>query len=491
MPPGSSIIPDIMRKITYRISVLLALCSVSFSFAQTKVWTLQECVEYAVKNNISVQQTALDTRIAEIERRDAVGNFLPTLNANANHSWNIGLNQNITTGLLENETTQFTSAGLNAGIDIYKGLQNQHLLRRSALSILSAQYQLAKMKDDVALNVANAYLQILFNKENLKVQREQFTNNERQMNRTSELVNAGSTPKGDLLDMKATVATSQKAVVDAENALLISKLSLAQLLQLDDFKDFDVADANYEIAESAVMLETPEAIFEKAKEERNELKIAKANLEIAEKDVRIARSQYQPTVQGYYSFSTRAAYSDRITGFVVDPNNPTTQIGIVPSTGEGIVQPNFIPVLGRYAPIGDQFSDNKGHNFGIQLSIPILNGFSVKNNVDRNKVALERSRIAYSQAELDLERNVYQAFTDAKGALKAYETSLVAVEARELAFNYAKEKYEVGMMNSFDFNQAQTLLVNTQSDAARAKYDYIFRVKVVEFYFGIPINKLN
>lgn len=479
----------IMRKINSVIAILLL--SVSVSFAQPgKKWTLQECVEYALKNNISIKQSELDAQLAAIEKKDAFGNFLPTLNGSANHSWNIGLNQNITTGLLENQTTQFTSAGLNAGIDIYKGLQNQNLLRRSKLSIIAAQYKLDKMRDDVSLNVANAFLQILFNKENLKVQKEQLTNNERLMKRTEELVNAGSVPRGDLADMKATVATGQKAVVDAENALMISKLSLAQLLQLEDFKEFDVADNDYEMAESPVMMQTPDAIFEKAKEARNEIKIAKANLDIAEKDLKISRGALQPNLQGYYSFSTRASYADRVIGGVPDTNNPTTVIGTVEGTGQNVVQQNFIPVLGKYEPIFDQFSANKGHNFGLQLNIPILNGFSARNSVERSKVALERSKIAYSQAELDLERNVYQAFVDAKNALSSYEAALVAVEARQLAFNYATERYNVGMMNSFDLNQAQTLYVNSQSDAARAKFDYIFRVKVVEFYFGIPINKI-
>ncbi|RZJ73987.1 TolC family protein [Flavobacterium sp.] len=477
-----------MRKITAILALLLASTSISFA-QEGKKWTLRECVEYALKNNIQIKQSELDIQLAAIDKKDAIGNFLPSLNASANHSWNIGLNQNITTGLLENQTTQFTQAGLNAGIDIYKGLQNQNTLRRSKLSIIAAQYRLDKMKDDVSLNVANAFLQILFNKENLKVQKAQLANNQKLMTRTQELVNAGSVPRGDLADMKATVATSQKAVVDAENVMLISRLSLAQLLQIEDFKDFDVADNDYEVFESPVMQESPKAIFEKAKEARNEIKIARANLELAEKDVKIARGTLQPNLQGFYSFSTRASYADRVIGGTPDPNNPTTTIGTVEGTGQNVIQPNFIPVLGKYEPIFDQFSANKGHNFGLQLSIPILNGFQARNGVERSKVALERSKIAFSQAELDLERNVYQAFVDAKNALQSYETALVAVEARELAFNYAQERYNVGMMNSFDLNQAQTLFVNSQSDAARAKFDYIFRVKVVEFYFGIPIQQ--
>jgi outer membrane protein len=135
------------------------------SVAQDKKWTLQECVEYALKNNISVKQSELDLQSAKIDKNSALGNFLPSLNAGANHSWNIGLNQNITTGLLENQTTQFSSVSLNSSVDIYNGLQNQNRLRRAKLSELASQYNLSKIQDDISLSVANAYLNILFNKE--------------------------------------------------------------------------------------------------------------------------------------------------------------------------------------------------------------------------------------------------------------------------------------------------------------------------------------
>lgn len=432
--------------------------------AQEKKWTLQECVAYALKNNINVQQTELDAQLVDVDKKDAFGNFLPSFNAVASHNWNIGLNFNPITNLPETQTFQNTGVGLNMGIDIYRGLQNQNRLRRSNLAIIAAQYQLTKMKDDVSLNVANAFLQILFNKENLKVQKEQLLNNEKQQERAQQLVDAGSVPRGDLLDMKATVATSQQAVITAENQLLISKLSLAQLLQLDDFQNFDIADVNYEASESETMLQTPEAIFEKAKEQRVELKIARTNLEIAEKDIKIARGAFQPSLQGYYSFSARATNADRVF------QNPDGSFS-----------------LRGPAPIFDQFSDSKGHAFGIQLNIPILNGFSVRNNVERSKIALERSKINYNQQEIDLERNVYTAFTDAKGALNAYEAAVIALEARTESYNYAKERFAAGMMNAFDLNQSQTLFANAQSDVIRTKYDYIFRTKVVEFYFGIPI----
>ncbi|HEX8577079.1 MAG TPA: TolC family protein [Flavobacterium sp.] len=474
------------NKNIYLLRLLLLFFSYTAVQGQTKKWTLKECVGYAIANNISVKQADLDIQDVNIDKRAAIGNFLPTVNANASHSWNIGLNQNITTGLLENQTSQFTSGSLNVNITIYNGLQNQNRLRRSKLSMIAAQYRSTKIRDDISLNVANAFLQILFNKENLKVQQEQEINNQKQMERTRQLVEAGSVPRGDLLDIQATVAGSRQAVVTAENTLLISKLSLAQLLQLKDFETFDIDDQGYNV-EDTTMLEPPSSILEKARQQRVELKIAKINLEIAERDIKIAKGGYQPSLQGFYSFSSRVAYSDRIIGVAPDANNPFSVIGQVQGTGESVIGPNLSPVLRNPASFFDQFSDNKGQSFGVQLTIPILNGFSVRNAVERSKVSYERSRIASQQAELDLERNVYTAITDARGALNAYEAAVAAAEARTEAFNYARERFAVGLMNAFDLSQAQTLYVNSQSDVIRTKYEYIFRVKVVNFYSGIPI----
>ncbi len=455
-----------MKKNSLIICVFIVLFSLSIQ-AQTKKWTLEECVRYAIDNNISIKQSELDTKTAAIDKKGAMGNFLPSVNANASHSWNIGLNQDITTGLLRNQTTQFTSAGASVGVDIYKGLQNQNTLRRANLSIVAAKYQLLKMQEDVALNVANAFLQILFNKENLKVQQEQLEINKKQLIRSQELVSAGSVPRGDLLDIKATVALDYQKVIAAENTLLISKLSLTQLLQLKDFENFEVTDETSAKDENNILAQTPSVIYEKAKETKTELKIAQTNLEIAEKNVAIAKGAFQPNLRGFYSFNTRVSYAD---------------VPLYSNTGQ-IIGTQGSPSF------SSQFNTNKGQSFGAQLSIPIFNGYSAKNNVERSKVNLEKSKIALEQQNLDLQRNVFTAFTEAKGALKTHESALVALEARQEAYNYAKEKYAVGMMNSFDFSQSQTLLSNAQSEVLRTKYDYIFKIKILEFYFGISIFK--
>jgi outer membrane protein len=445
--------------------LLIATMYSSLSLGQNKKWSLEECVDYAIKNNITIKQAELDQKSNEIDKSGAIGAFLPTLSASASHSWNIGLTPGIN-GLKQVQTAQNSSVGIGSGLTIYNGLQNQERLRRANLSIIASQYKTSKIKDDISLNVASAFLQVLFNKEAIKVQKEQLLINEKQIERTQELVKAGSVPKGDLLDIRATIAATKQAIVTAENALLISKLSLAQLLQLKDFKDFDVVDQDYKVVQSEILLKSPSDVYQKAKEQRYELKIAKSNLEIAQKDIKIARAGYQPSLSANYSFGSSVSYADVASG--VDPIT-------------------FEPIYRSADPILDQLSNNKGHNVSLQLSIPILNGFSVRNSVQRSKISYELSKMAYNQQELDLERNVYTAFTDAKGALNAYESATIALEARTEAYNYAKEKFKVGLLNSFDLNQSQTLYNNAQSEVLRTKYDYIFRTKIIEFYFGIPI----
>lgn len=469
------------------VQIVLVLFFVSVaSFAQEKKWTLKECINHAIKNNISIKQSELDLQTTAISKKDAIGNFLPNLNASGSHSWNIGLNQNITTGLLQNQTTQFTSANLNANIDIFKGLQNVNQFRKSKLSIIASQYQLTKMQEDVALNVANAYLQILFNKENLKVQKEQNLLDTKQYERTVQLVDAGNVPKGDLLDIQATMASGRQRVIVAENALMLSKLSLAQLLQIQDFQNFDVSEDDMPTMLSTILSETPEAVIAKAKESRTELKIAQTNLDIAQKDISIAKGAYLPTLSGFYGFNTRASYSKRVIGFELDAANPIP-IGYVDGTGQIVYQPNYTSTVGNPLPVFDQFDKNKGQNFGLSLNIPIFNGFAVRNNVARAKIAFDRAELTKTQQELDIERNVFTAYTDTKAAKESYEAALQIEKARELAMQYAKDRYEIGMMNIFDYNQSQTAFVNAQSEVLRTKYDYIFRIKILEFYFGIPL----
>jgi outer membrane protein len=442
------------------IIIILLLFGV-LAQAQNKKWTLLECVNYALENNISIQQSELDVDLADIDKNQAVSNFLPNLNSNASYNINTGANINPATNQFENTTFRSANGGISSGINIFSGFSNWKTLQRAKINKIASEYRLDKMKDDISLFVANSFLQILANREQLKVLQSQNEVTKENLKNTQDLVDAGVLPQGDLLELRATDATQAQQIIAAENALFLSKFGLAQILQLKDYENFDIVDDDYGLVASDILEKQPGEIAEKAKEEINDVKIAETNFELAQKDLELARASYFPTISGFVGYNTRWA---------------STQIN--PFTGEDIT---FI----------DQLYLFDGTSVGVQLNVPIFNRFNVRNNVKRSKVQVERLKYQLEQAELDLESTVYQAFNDAKNSRKTYEAALQTEEARRLAFEYAKERYDVGLSNSFDFNQSRTAYENAQSDVVRTKYDYIFRLKILEFYFGLPITDLN
>ncbi|MGA9590287.1 MAG: TolC family protein, partial [Salegentibacter sp.] len=461
---------------------------------QEKQWTLEECVNYALEHNISIKQTQLDLEASDIDKLDALGNFIPSINASASNAWNTGLTQNVTTGILQTQTTRSFSAGVSAGLTLFDGLRNFKQLQRARISKLASQYALDKMKDDIVLFVADAYLQVLFNKQNLEVLKAQNQVTQEQLDRTKELVDAGSLPKGDLLEIQATNADEQQRMIVAQNNIKISLISLAQTLSIKDYENFDIVERDYDIFGTEIMENSVNDIIEAAREERSEIKIAETNKELAQKDVEIAKGSYLPSLGAFFNYNTRESGAGRIQTIVKDPEEPTRQIGVVESTGEVVVAPNqptTVTTIGSPLPFMEQLWLNDGITYGLQLSIPVLNGFSVRNQVKRREVAVKRSQYELEQAELDLQANVYQAYVDAQGAFKAYEAALVAADAQEEAFQYASERYEVGLNNAFDFSQAKVRYENSQREVLRTKYDYIFKIKVLELYFGVPVSDLK
>ena len=477
-----------MKKII--ISFFSLILTISLN-AQTKKWTLEECVEYALKHNISVKLSELDVETADLSKKDAFGNFLPTLNASASNAWNTGLTQNVTTGVLQTQTTRNSSYSVTAGISLFDGLRNIRASQRAELSKLAAQYNLEKMKDDISLLVANSYLQILLNKANLELAESQNVVTLEQLDRTNDLVDAGVLPRGDLLEIRATDANEKQRIAVAENAVEISLISLAQLLLIKDYQSFDIVDSDFEIVPNDIVDAPVQEIIESAQENRSEVKIAEKSVELAQKDLQLARSDYYPSLNGFVNYNTRESGSGRILQGGIDPDSPSQPIGIVESTGDVVVAPNFALLTAPPLPFFDQLSLNDGISYGVQLNVPIFNGMSVRNNVKRRKISLRNSEYQLEQAKLDLESNVYQAYVDAKGALKAYEAAVVASESQELAYQYANDRFDVGLTNAFEFSQSKLRFDNAKVELNRTKFDYIFKLKVLELYFGISPTELK
>lgn len=445
----------------FKITSLLIVFAITIGSSQVKKWTLEECVSYAVDNNLSIEQYELDLQSVQIEKSDALGDFLPSVNASSSVSGNTGLSFDPTTNQAVTTTIFTASGGLSSSLTLFDGLRNVHRFNRAKLNAIASQYRLDDLKDDIRLNVANAYLQVLSNKESLRVFKAQYNVTQQDLNRTKELVEAGVVPRGDLLEVEATVANQEQQIVNSENNIIISKINLAQLLQITDYENFDIADETFDVPPSEVLASSPKTIFDKALTFRNDIKFSEMNVELAEKDLKISKGALLPTLGAFFNYNTRYSSQQQF-----DSN-----------TGQSY-RDRFL----------DQLWINDGISYGAQLNIPIFNGFSVKNNIKRSKINIDKAKLALEQDKLALETNINQAYVDVKSFSKAYEAAQKTLDARKLAYDYSKERFDVGLMNSFDYSQAQSRVEDAEAQLIRTKYDYIFRLKVLEFYFGMPLT---
>lgn len=483
--------------LTKQKNYLLLFAFIGLSFTvysqeeQHDQWSLQQCIQYALDHNLQVEQSKLDVEAAEVDKNDALGNYLPSVNANANNSWNAGLTQDVTTGILEQQTTRNFSVGATASLPIFHGLRNLREWQRAKLSILSSQYSLEKMKDDILLNVANAYLNALVNKEQVKVLTKQNELTQEQLRRTRLMIKEGASPAGDSLDIKATDANEKQQIVAAKNNVRIALINLAQILQINDYKNFRITDASYDVPLETILSKSPEEIIENAKKTRHEIKVAEESLALAKKDVEISKSQLYPTLDAFLNFNSRETGARRITQGDIDPDSPSQIIGQVETTGDNVIAPNYAFSQIGPRPFFKQLSRNKGWSYGLTLSIPILNGFSSRNSVKRQKINVKRQENQLDQAKLDLESNVYQAYVDAQGAAESFQAAQVAVTTQEKAFQYSQDRYDFGKITGFEFSQAKFNLAEAESKLINAKYDYIFKLKVLELYFGVSPEDIS
>lgn len=444
-----------------KLTALLFVMAMGILSAQQKKWTLEECVAYAVENNLSIEQFELDLESVQIDESDALGNFLPNLNGSSTVSSNTGFSINPTNNQPTSSTANNASFGLSTNVTLFNGMRNVHQLNRTKLNTIASKYRLDDLKDDIRLNVATAYLQVLSNKESLKVFNAQYAVTQQDLERNKELVESGVVARGDLLDTEATAAQQEQQIVNGESLVLISRINLAQMLQITDYENFDIADDTFEIPPSDILDNSAKVIFDKALTFRNEIKFSETTVELAEKDLEISKGARLPTLTGFANYGSR--YSD------------VTQI---PDATGVPYTPNFV----------DQLWIFDGVSYGVQLNVPIFNGWSTRNGINRSRINVEKAKLQLEQDKLALESDIQQAYVDVTTFSKAYEAAEKTLEARRLAYQYSKERFDVGLMNSFDFNQTKSLVDNAEAEVIRTKYNYIFRLKILEFYFGIPIQ---
>ena len=422
-------------------------------------WTLEDCVNYALENNIQVQQSQLDVQTGEINELESKLDFLPSLNAQASHSYGWGRSIDLATYTYVNDQTQQSYFDVSSSITLFNGFQKVNTMKQRRAEYLSSKYNADKIKNDIALSVAGYYLQILFNQELLNNAIRQQEVTEQQVNRTSKLVEAGTLARGSLLEIQAQLANEEVSVVQAENQLNLAYLDLLQLLELESNSDIEIDFPKLAVNRAPELLPV-EYIYNTALDVMPEIKRAELNVQGSERALAIARGSRSPSVSLNANMGTN--YSDKITL----SNNP--------------LDPDYDVVK----PFGDQWRDNRNTTLSFRLSIPIFNGYQASSYINRSKLNLLNADYNLQLAKNTLRKNVETAYTDALAAYKSYQAREKSLKSLNESFNYTEQKFNVGMVNALDYNTAKNQLNNAESDLLSSKYDFIFKLKILEFYLG-------
>ncbi|MDF1518053.1 MAG: TolC family protein [Lutibacter sp.] len=435
--------------------------------AQDKKWTLQECVDYALDNNISIKQQELSKELAEEDIAIAKGNFYPSLNSSLSQNWNFGSFIDINGGRVSRDSRS-NSFGLNTNVTLYNGNRNKNNLLQVQKSLEAAGFDLEENKNGIMLFVVNNYLNVLLNKESIIIAQDQIYISQKQVEKAKVLVDAGSQPRTTLLEAEATLAANEQQLTTAQNTLDLSLLSLAQLLQVSH-KGFDIQEVPLTIDAASLIYNDTDLIFNTALSNLPEIKSAEIAVERSEIAVEIAKGAYYP------SFSFGAGLG---TSYQHNQGSKDVRPVVDPNTNTVVFVPNGF---------GKQLEDNLGYNLGFSLNIPIFNRFQTKSNVTKAQINQEIASLQLLDQQVKLRETIEKAYADAKAALNQYISAEKSLLAQNESFKNAQVSYDNGTMTSFDFDQIRNRLVNAQSSLANAKYNFVFRTKLLEYYLGIPI----
>jgi len=435
--------------------------------AQEKYWSLEECINHALDNNITIKQQELQTEYQENTLLQSKLGLLPSLNGTATNNWSFGRALDETTyEFTAEENVRSNNFYASAGVILFSGLQNYNTIKKNEYDLDASFLDLQNIKDDISLSVALAYLQILLNKELVTVTENQLQTTREQIDKTEKMVEAGSLPRGNLLDIQAQAAREELQLINMENQLDLSYLNIIQLLELDSVNGFEIVVPDIVLGETGVVIENINDIYITAKDLRPEVKSAELRLKSAEYDLKIAKGGRSPRLSLNTTFSTGfSSIRQRILG-----GNPI----------EGYI-------LDEY-PFADQINDNINYGIGLTLNIPVFNGWQVNTGISNSEINIRNSQYTLENTRKQLYKNIQQAYADAQASLKSYSASLKAVESMQESFRYTEQRFNVGMVTPVEYNTAKAQLLNAESELAQSKYEYIFKIKVLDFYKGLPLK---
>ncbi len=449
-------------------------------------WSLEKCVEYALENNLDVRQAQMNVQNSQTNVMQSKSQFLPSVNASAYYGYNFGQRIDPFTNQFAQSTVNTGNFNLSANWTLFAGLQNLNQLTQSQYNQQSSDFAYKNVQYLTSLAVTTSFLQILFNQESLSVAQKQMEITTLQVERTKKLVDAGSAPRGSLYDIEAQYAREELAMVDADNQLILSYLSLKQLLRLPgDFNMQVVVPTTYDSA-SLALPTSLNMVIQTAYETYPSIKSNEYALLSAEKQINISNSAMIPRLS--LSGSLGTGYSGNAKDVVSSTLTGTDPIGWVEGNPTSlVVRPSYTTET-RTQKFNEQITGNFNQSLGLSLSIPIFNKMNNMAEINRAKVNYSIQETTLEKEKQNVRQDIEKAYTSALAAFKKFKSTEKGLVSLNEAFNYAQKRFDVGMINSVDYNVAKTNLYKAQSDLVKAKFDYIFRMKILDFYQGKSLS---
>ena len=436
----------LLKKIISKIFLVFILLLPGFNVYSQSEWTLEECVNYALDQNIDIKKQVLMVENREADLMQSKLMLLPDLNAGGNHIYNWGQTVDRYTNTFATERVQSNNFYLASSLTLFYGMRKVNTMKQSQMEVTAAQYDLDYLMDNISLAVTGYYLDILFNEELLEVAREQYNITMQQVNRMQKLVEAGSMAKGDLLNTEAQAATEELQVTESENRLMISYLNLQQLIDHPVSRDFRIELPELRPIEAPSINIKPDEIYNIALGNRPEIKSAEIKVESADKGISLARGYISPvlTLNGSWATGYSGAAKQGSDPYFEKSDIP---IGVTASTEELVLGYDYGYNKYSVVPWDKQMKDNQNKTVGLTLNIPVFNGWQVRTAISKAKIAMEDAAYDLEQEKLDLNKTIQQAYVDAVAALKNFNSARKKVEAQKEAFKYAEQKFDVGLMN--------------------------------------------
>jgi outer membrane protein len=446
-----------MRKKT--LLIFAACLLITFARAQKHEWTFQQCLDTALHRNISLNQSWLNTTLSRITLEQSKANLFPNLSASAREGLSFGRSVNPTTNQYVERTTNSSSFGVNSGVDLFNGFQITRTILQNKMNLDAVKTDMENVRNQVTLNITTAYLQLLFQYEILKSAKNQTEATAIQVDRTQKMVNAGKLPESNLFTIRSQQATDNLAVVNAQGQLDLAKVTLEQLMEIPVTDSFEIKIPDL-VEPSLLPDQTNEEIYKKALTIQPQIAGASIRTNSALLGVKISEGARYPSLS--------------LNGGINSNYSVTSRTGLNSSVKD--------------SPFFPQLWNNLGESIGLNLSIPIYSNRQIKSNIERAKINAMSAQLDEQNIRHQLRKTIEQSYTDLRNSIKKYEAVREQISAAELSYQNMERKYNVGMSTATDYLIEKNNYFQAQSNGIQAKYDYIFKSKILDFYQGKPIQ---